>query len=93
MAIVNKLLVKSYATNVYMVGMNTLTNIEATRPAYVIPVMQCAADIYYIEDIDDSLTEGWITSQEHADTLALKTVDSPQTRPPYDLMAMEVKTN
>jgi len=89
---VNTLLVKSYATTVYKAGMNTLANIEATRPLYVAPVMQYAADTYYIEDIDDALTKAWITPEEHADTLALKGAEDPQTRPPYELMAMEIPT-
>lgn len=78
---VNMLLVKSYATNVYRTGMNSLANIGATRPEYVAPVMQYASDTYYIEDIDDALTKGWITPEEHAQTLALKDPSDPQNRP------------
>lgn len=78
---VNMLLVKSYALNVYMTGMNTLANIDATRPEYVAPVMQYTADNYYIEDIDDALTKGWITPDEHAATLALKGLEDKQHRP------------
>lgn len=89
---VNQLLVKSYATNVYRTGRNSLSNIEATRPEYVAPVMQYAADTYYIEDIDDALTKAWITPTEHADTLALKGEEDPQNRPPVEFMAMEVPT-
>ena len=87
---VNTLLVRSYATNVYRTGMNTLVNIEATRPLYVAPVMQYASDTYYIQDIDDALTRGWVTPTEHADTLALKDADDPQDRPPYTMMAEQV---
>ena len=86
---VNTLLVNSYATNVYRVGRNTLANIEITRPDYVNPVMQRAADYYYIEQIDSALTNAWITAQEHADTLALKTAEDPQNQPPIELMAVE----
>lgn len=86
------LLVKAYAQNVYRTGMNTLANIEATRPLYVAPVMQYAADTYYIDDIDDALTNGWITPIEHADTLALKGLEDPQIRPPYTMMAMVEET-
>lgn len=89
---VNILLVKSYATNVYRVGVNTLVNIEATRPQYVAPVMQYSASTYYIEDIDDALSRAWITPTEHADTLALKVEGDPQTRPPYALSKEEVLT-
>ena len=77
---VNQLLVKSYATNVYLTGRNSLANIALTRPEYVIPVMQYAADTYYIDDIDRALTENWITPIEHADTLALKGMEDPQYR-------------
>jgi len=78
---VNTLLVKSYATNVYLTGTNSLSNIAATRPEYVQPVMQRAADAFYIDDIDYALSQGWITPQEHADTLALKGPEDPQYRP------------
>jgi hypothetical protein len=77
---VNTLLVRSYATNVYLVGKNTLDNIQATRPEYVQPVMQYCADNYYIDDVDNALSNGWITSQQHADTLALKGPEDPQYR-------------
>lgn len=79
--VVNNILVRSYATNVYLAGRNTLGNIGATRPEYVQPVMLHAAKNYFIEDIDNALTRGWITTQEHADTLALKTPEDPQYRP------------
>lgn len=83
---VNVLLVKSYATNVYRTGRNSLTNIAILRPEYIAPVMQYAADTYYIEEIDDALTKGWITPEEHADTQALKGVEDPQHRPPITFM-------
>jgi hypothetical protein len=72
-----------------MTGKNSLSNIEATRPEYVEPVKQQAADVYYIDDIDNALTRGWITSVEHAETLALKDADDPQNRPPITYMAVE----
>jgi len=86
---INTLLVKAYAVNVYKTGMNSLTNIETTRPLYVEPVKQYAADTYYIQDIDDALTEAWITPEEHAYTLGLKGPEDPQDRPPYELMKAE----
>lgn len=86
---VSTLLVKSYATNVYLTGSNSLANIQATRPDYVQPVMQRAADAYFIDDIDRALTNGWITAEEHADTLALKGAEDPQNRPPIVLSAVE----
>lgn len=81
MATVNALLVQSYATNVYLTGRNTLSNINTTRPDYVEPVKLKAAQAYYIDDIDHALTASYITAEEHADTLALKTPDDPQQRP------------
>lgn len=86
---VNTILVKSYATNVYLTGTNSLANIQATRPEYVQPVMQRAADAYFIDDIDRALANGWITPIEHADTLALKGAEDPQNRPPIELNAVE----
>ena len=86
---VNTLLVRSYATNVYLTGRNSLANIGASRPEYVEPVKQYAADTYYIDVIDKALTEGWITPQEDADTLALKDADDPQYRPPIILKSEE----
>ena len=85
------LLVKSYALNVYLSGRNSFANISATRPEYVEPVKQFAADAYYIEDIDDALKNGWVTSEEHAETLALKGVEDPQNRPPFDMVSVEQK--
>lgn len=82
---VNILLVKSYATNVYRTGRNSLANIEILRPEYIEPVMLYAAQTYYIEEINDALTKGWITPTEHADTLALKGADDPQNRPPITM--------
>lgn len=83
------LLVRSYATNVYMTGGNSLSNIEATRPEYVEPVMKRAAEFYYIDDIDRALAKGWITPQEHSDTLALKGPNDPQYSPPITLLSAE----
>lgn len=88
---VNTLLVKSYALNVYLSGKNSFANISSTRPEYVEPVKQYAADNYYIEDIDYSLTKGWITPEEHAETLALKGTEDPQNRPPFDMLSVEQK--
>jgi hypothetical protein len=81
---INQLLVQSYALNVYRTGKNRLSTIAITRPDYVQPVMQFAADNYYIDDIDTALQNAWITPQEHADTLALKELDDPQYRPVID---------
>lgn len=86
---VNTLLVKSYANNVYLTGKNSLTNIGSTRPEYVEPVKQHAADTFYIDDIDRALANGWITPVEHAETLALKGVEDPQNRPPIVLNVTE----
>jgi len=87
---INSILVKSYATNVYLTGRNSLSNIALTRPEYVAPVMQYAADTYYIDDINYALTQGWITPTEHADTLALKGPEDPQYRPALLVVQEEV---
>lgn len=86
---VNILLVRSYANNIYWTGKNSFANISATRHEYVEPVKEHAAKSYYIEDIDSSLTKGYITPQEHADTLALKQPGDPQHRPPIELLRVE----
>lgn len=86
---VSMLLVKSYALNVYMNGTTTFEYIQSVRPDYVLPVKQRGADAFYIEDIDDALTKGWITQQEHDDTLALKGPEDPKYRPIIELMATE----
>jgi hypothetical protein len=82
---VSTLLVKSYASNIYMTGRNSFENIEATRPEYVTPdggpVMAYAAKEYYIDDINRALDLGYITPQQHADTLALKGPNDKQYRP------------
>lgn len=75
---INQLLVRAYATNVYITGGNTLSNIAILRPEYIQPVMQYAADKYYINEIDNALAQGFITPTEHADTLALKGPEDPQ---------------
>lgn len=75
---INQLLVRAYATNVYITGGNTLSNIAILRPEYVPYVMQYAADKYYINEIDNALSQGFITPTEHADTLALKGPEDPQ---------------
>ena len=78
---VNALLVRSYATNVYLTGKNSFESIEAQRPEYVEPVMQYAADNYYVDDIERAAVNGWITPQRAADTIALKGPEDPQYRP------------
>lgn len=89
---VNTLLVRSYVLTVYMTGRNSLANIAILRPEYVEPVKQHAADTLYIEDIDAALTNGWVTQEEHADTLALKGPEDPQHRPPITLITTPTST-
>lgn len=89
---VNSILVKVYATNIYLAGANSFANIEATRPEYVQPVKKRAAEAYYIDDITRALNNGWITVEEHAETLALKTAEDPQERPPVTLVSDKVVT-
>lgn len=86
---VNQLLVNAYATNVYGTGKNSLSNIALTRPEYVEPVKQRGADYYYIDEIDNALMNSWITTEEHADTLALKGPEDPQYSPPITLSLVE----
>ncbi|MEK3975497.1 hypothetical protein [Psychrobacillus sp. FSL K6-1267] len=92
MSNVNILLVKSYTTNVYMTGRNSLSNIAANRSEYVQPVMQHAADSLYIDYIGRAKDKGFITEQEHDDTLALKGPEDPQYLPPIDMNSVEQPT-
>ena len=85
---VNTLLVKSYALNIYLSGKNSFANITLTRPEYVEPVKVYAAKTYWIDDIDNALNKAFITAEEHAHTLSLKTAEDPQYRP-GSLMAKE----
>ena len=84
---VNALLVKSYALNIYLSGKNSFANITVTRPEYVEPVKVYAAKTYWIDDIDNALNKAYITAEEHAYTLSLKTIEDPQYRP-YTMMAV-----
>lgn len=83
---VNQLLVRSYASNIYLTGGNSFENIEnqPSKVEYVTPdggpVMLHAARNYFLNDIDSALVKGWITPQEHVDTIALKRPDDPQYR-------------
>lgn len=71
-------LVSTYARNIYMTG----TARFATIPeGYRSDVMGYAAKNYYIDDIDRAKSNGWVTAQEHEDTLARKTEEDPQYRP------------
>ena len=74
---VSPLLVRSYAGNVYRTGRNRLSNIAIVNPTYVEPVMLYAAQTYYTDYIDAVLAKGWITPEEHAETIALKTPTDP----------------
>lgn len=58
-----------YAKAIYIDGTKTFPQI---REEYVPHVKQYAADNYTIEQIGNALAQGWITQQEHDDTIALK---------------------
>jgi hypothetical protein len=71
-------LTAAYAKAIYIDGAKRFSGI---RPEYVEPVMQYAADKYYIDDLQDAAQQGWITDEEAAETLLLKGPEDPQYRP------------
>lgn len=76
--------VSSYALNIYMTGNQRFTARDGFTgiPAeYVTYVKAYAARNYYVDDIDRALENGWITAEEHQETLDLKTDADPQFRP------------
>jgi hypothetical protein len=78
---VNSLLTKSYATNVYLTGRTSLATLQATGQGdYLDPVMQYAADNYFIDDIEAAQARGWITPEECQTTLDLKESGNVQYR-------------
>lgn len=63
-------LIIAYAKAIYLDGTKKFTEI---RPEYVVPVKQYVAANYSVEQIDNALAQGWITQQEHDQTIAYKT--------------------
>lgn len=61
----------TYARNIYLYGTYSFTELQANNPDYVLPVKQYAATNYTREQIDNALTQGWITQQEYDDTIVL----------------------
>jgi len=57
----------TYARNIYLYGNTTFSAIPTE---YVEPVKQYAAVTFSITQIDNALTQGWITQQEYDDTIA-----------------------
>lgn len=68
-------LVVAYAKAIYIDGTKKFADI---RPEYVAPVKQYAADTYTINQINNALSVGYISQQEHDDTMALKGPEDPQ---------------
>jgi hypothetical protein len=59
----------TYARNIYIYG---TTNFASIPLEYHVPVKQRAAELYSEADILNALNQGWITQQEHDETLAYK---------------------
>ena len=68
---VNNLLVRSYATNIYIYGNRTFSTIPAE---YHDSVKQQAANTYSLAQIDNALVNGWITETEYNETLTYASV-------------------
>ncbi|MDQ0873798.1 ribulose bisphosphate carboxylase small subunit [Paenibacillus sp. V4I3] len=62
-------LTSAYAKAIYLDGTRRFSSI---RPEYVEPTKQYGADNYTIEQIDNALAQGWITTEEHQQTLAYR---------------------
>jgi hypothetical protein len=59
----------TYARDIYLYGNRTFQQVPSE---YVIPIMQYAAQTFTQAQIDQALTNGWITQQEYDDTIAYK---------------------
>lgn len=64
---IHPLLTKQYAVCVFIYGTRKFNTVE---PNYVEPVKQYAAANYTLDQINNALAKGYITEQEHAETIA-----------------------
>jgi hypothetical protein len=60
-------MVSTYARDIYIFGNRNFSQIPE---AYVEPVKKYAAASYRQDQIENALTQGWITQQEFDDTMA-----------------------
>lgn len=67
---INSLLIRGYATNIYVYGNRSFATIPAE---YHEPVKKHAAQTYTLDQIDNAFEKGWITEAEYNDTLNYKT--------------------
>lgn len=58
--------VRTDARNIYLYGTNRLVNCNAE---YVEPIKKYAGETFSVAEIDKALEQGWITTEEHADTM------------------------
>lgn len=61
------MLVRQYALCVYIFGTRTIPSVA---PDYIEPVKRYAAENYTLDQINNALAKGYITEQEHAETIA-----------------------
>ncbi|MEG6521150.1 hypothetical protein [Desulfotomaculum sp. 1211_IL3151] len=61
-----QILTKQYAVCIYIHGTRNFSSIPAE---YHTPVKQYAGETYTFEQIDNTLAKGYITEQEHAETM------------------------
>lgn len=64
-------MVSTYARDIYIFGNRNFSQIPAV---YVEPVKKYAAENYRQDQIENALTQGWITQQEFDDTMAYKVI-------------------
>lgn len=61
------ILTRQYAVCVYIYGTRTFPTVYGE---YVEPVKRYAAENYTLDQINNALAKGYITEQEHAETIA-----------------------
>jgi hypothetical protein len=80
----------TYARSIYLYGTDRFTARDGYTgiPEEYIPyVKQYAATNFYIDDIQNALTQNWINDQEYTDTMLLKGPNDKQYRPTTAVVA------
>jgi ribulose bisphosphate carboxylase small subunit len=62
--------VSTYARNVYLYGNTKLADISTSPDDYRTATIQYAATHFTREQIDNALTQGWITQAEYDETIS-----------------------
>jgi hypothetical protein len=62
----------TYARNIYLYGSTSGTRLTNIPAEYVEPVKKAAAATFSVEQIDNTLSQEWITQTEYDETMAIK---------------------